>query len=166
MKIGIIADTHDNLPQIKKAVEIFNQEKVELVLHAGDFVSPFTCLEFKNLNCPLKGVFGNNDGDKIYLQEKFKGIGELFPEPYKTNINHKNIIMLHLEKLIDDLAESQKYELIIYGHTHRTDLRKIGKTLIVNPGECGGWLSGKSTIALLDLENLEAKIINLAYKMQ
>jgi len=166
MKIGIIADTHDNLPQIKKAVEIFNQEKVELVLHAGDFVSPFTCLEFKNLNCPLKGVFGNNDGDKIYLQEKFKGIGELFPEPYQTNINHKNIIMLHLEKLIDDLAESQKCEVIIYGHTHRTDLRKIGKTLIVNPGECGGWLSGKSTIALLDLENLEAKIINLAYKMQ
>lgn len=166
MKIGIIADTHDNLPQIKKAVEIFNQEKVELVLHAGDFVSPFTCLEFKNLNCPLKGVFGNNDGDKIYLQEKFKGIGELFPELYKTNINHKNIIMLHLEKLIDDLAESQKYEVIIYGHTHRTDLRKIGKTLIVNPGECGGWLTGKSTIALLDLENLKAKIINLAYKMQ
>jgi putative phosphoesterase len=166
MKIGIIADTHDNLPQIKKAVEIFNQEKVELVLHAGDFVSPFTYLEFKNLNCPLKGVFGNNDGDKIYLQEKFKGIGELFPEPYKTNINHKNIIMLHLEKLIDDLAESQKYEVIIYGHTHRTDLRKIGKTLIVNPGECGGWLSEKSTIALLDLEKLEAKIINLAYKMQ
>jgi putative phosphoesterase len=166
MKIGIIADTHDNLPQIKKAVEIFNQEKVELVLHAGDFVSPFTCLEFKNLNCPLKGVFGNNDGDKIYLQEKFKGIGELFPEPHKTNINHKNIIMLHLEKLIDALAESQKYEVIIYGHTHRTDLRKIGKTLIVNPGECGGWLSGKSTIALLDLEKLEAKIINLAYKIQ
>jgi len=166
MKIGIIADTHDNLPQIKKAVEIFNQEKVELVLHAGDFVSPFTCLEFKNLNCPLKGVFGNNDGDKIYLQEKFKGIGELFPEPYKTNLNHKNIIMLHLEKLIDDLAESQKYEVIIYGHTHRTDLRKIGKTLIVNPGECGGWLTGKSTIALLDLEKLEANIINLAYKMQ
>lgn len=166
MKIGIIADTHDNLPQIKKAVEIFNQEKVELVLHAGDFVSPFTCLEFKNSNCPLKGVFGNNDGDKIYLQEKFKGIGELFPEPYKTNINHKNIIMLHLEKLIDDLVESQKYELIIYGHTHRTDLRKIGKTLIVNPGECGGWLTGKSTIALLDLEKLEAKIINLVYKMQ
>ena len=166
MKIGIIADTHDNLPQIKKAVEIFNQEKVELVLHAGDFVSPFTSVEFKNLNCPLKGVFGNNDGDKIYLQEKFKGIGELCPEPCQVNINQKNIIMLHKDGLIDSLAESQKYELIIYGHTHRTDLRKMGKTLIVNPGECGGWITGKSTIALLDLENLEAKIIKLANKMQ
>jgi len=162
MNIGIISDTHDNLAFIKKAVTFFNGEKVDLVLHAGDFVSPFTALEFKNLNCPLKGVFGNNDGDKLYLQEKFKGIGELYPSPYYMNINHKNIIMLHKEKLIDALAESQKYEVIIYGHTHRTDLRKIGKTLIINPGECGGWLSGKSTIALLDLETLEAKIVELA----
>ena len=161
MKIGIIADTHDNLPQIRKAVEIFNREKVELVLHAGDFVSPFTFLEFKNLNCPLKGVFGNNDGDKLYLQEKSTGIGELYPGSYQMNINHKNIIMLHQEELIDALAESQKYEVIIYGHTHRTDLRKVGKTIIINPGECGAWLTGKSTIALLDLTNLEAKIIDL-----
>jgi predicted phosphodiesterase len=135
MKIGIISDTHDNLPQIKKAVDIFNRGKVELILHAGDFVSPFTFLEFKNLNCPLKGVL---------------------------NLNNKNIVILHKEGLIDALAESQKYDVIIYGHTHRTDLRKIGKTLIVNPGECGGWLSGKSTIALLDLKTLEAKIVELA----
>jgi len=162
MKIGIISDTHDNLPQIRKAVEVFNREKVELVLHAGDFVSPFTFLEFKNLNCPLKGIFGNNDGDKLYLQEKSKGVGELYPAPYNVNINSKNVIMLHKEKLIDALAESQKYDVIIYGHTHRTDLRKIKKTLIINPGECGGWLTGESTIALLDLETLEAKIIELA----
>jgi len=162
MKIGIISDTHDNLPQIKKAVDIFNRGKVELILHAGDFVSPFTFLEFKNLNCPLKGVFGNNDGDKLYLLEKFKGIGEIYSAPYETIIDHKNIIMLHKEKLIDALAESQKYDVIIYGHTHRTDLHKIGKTLIINPGECGGWLSGKSTIALLDLTNLKAIIIDLA----
>jgi len=165
MKIGIISDTHDNLAFIKKAVTFFNQEKVDLVLHAGDFVSPFTALEFKNLNGPLYGVFGNNDGDKLYLQVKFKGIGEICPVPYEANIDHRNIIMLHKEKLINNLAESQKYEVIIYGHTHRTDLRKIGKTLIVNPGECGGWLTGKSTIALLDLTNLEAEIVELAYSV-
>ncbi len=162
MKIGIISDTHDNLPQIKKAVEIFNREKVELVLHAGDFVSPFTSLEFENLNCPLKGVFGNNDGDKLFLLEKFKGIGDFYPETYQVNLYHKNIVMLHKNELVDALSESQKYDVIIYGHTHRSDLRKIGKTLIINPGECGGWLTGKSTIALLDMETLEAKIIKLA----
>jgi len=165
MKIGIISDTHDNLPQIRKAVEVFNREKVDLVLHAGDFVSPFTALEFKLLNCPFTGIFGNNDGDKLYLREKYKEIGELYPAPYNVNINSKNIIMLHKEKLIDALAEGQKYNVIIYGHTHQTDLRKIRKTLIINPGECGGWLSGKSTVALLDLESSEAKIINLAGKI-
>ena len=162
MKIGIISDTHDNLPRIEEAVGIFNREKVELVLHAGDFVSPFTFLEFKNLNCSLKGVFGNNDGDKLYLQEKFRGIGKLYPTPYNVKINNKNIVILHKEKLIDALAESQKYDVIIYGHTHRIDLRKTGKTIIINPGECGGWLTGKSTIALLDLVNLEVKIVDLA----
>ena len=69
--------------------------------------------------------------------------------------------MLHKEALINALAESQKYKINIYGHTHRVDLRRSGKTLIINPGKCGGCLTGKSTIALLNLENLEAKIINL-----
>ena len=162
MKIGIISDTHDNLPQIKKAVDIFNREKVEMVLHSGDFVSPFTYLELRNLNCPFTGVFGNNDGDKLYLREKFEDIGTLFPAPYIVNIDNKDIIMLHKEKLTDSLVKSQKYDIVIYGHTHRVDLRKIGKTIIINPGECGGWLTGNSTVAILDSVNLEVKIINLA----
>jgi putative phosphoesterase len=36
--IGIISDTHDNLPAIKRAVDLFNEKNVDLVLHAGDFV--------------------------------------------------------------------------------------------------------------------------------
>ena len=51
MKIGMMADTHDNLNNIKKAVEIFNQEKIDLLLHAGDFVSPFTARELQHIRC-------------------------------------------------------------------------------------------------------------------
>jgi len=162
MKIGVLSDTHDNLVYIKKAVNLFNREKTDLVLHAGDFVSPFTALEFLNLNCTFAGVFGNNDGDKLYLRERFENIGQLYPAPYITKVNQRNIVMLHKEKLIDALIKSQKYEIIIYGHTHRLDLRKIGKSLIVNPGECGGWLTGRRTIALLHTDKLKAKIIDLA----
>jgi predicted phosphodiesterase len=32
---------------------------------------------------------------------------------------------------------------------------------VINPGECGGWLTGKSTIAMLDLNDLNVQIINL-----
>ena len=44
MKIGVLSDTHDHIPKIKRAVEIFNEEKVDLVLHSGDIVAPFSLL--------------------------------------------------------------------------------------------------------------------------
>ena len=162
MKIGIMADTHDNLPNIRKAVNIFNQEKIDLLFHAGDFVSPFTARELKNIKCPFTGVFGNNDGDRLFLLDKLQKIGPIFPEPYQTTINGKKFIMFHKNDVIADLAKSQMYDLIIYGHTHNVDIYKEGKTTVINPGECGGWLTGKSTVAILDLTDLSTRIINLS----
>ena len=47
MLIGAISDTHDNLPQIEKAVKYLNEQKVDLVLHAGDYVAGFVIPKFK-----------------------------------------------------------------------------------------------------------------------
>jgi len=41
------------------------------------------------------------------------------------------------------------------------DVRRVGKALLVNPGEVSTWLYGKSTVALLDLEKMEAEIVEL-----
>lgn len=161
MKIGIIADTHDNITNIKKAVNIFNQEKIDFLFHAGDFVSPFTAQEMKKIQCPFVGVFGNNDGDKLFLLNQFQKIGLIYPEPYKTDIDDKKIIMFHKNDIIADLAKSQVYDVIIYGHTHYKDLYKEGKTTVINPGECGGWLTGESTIAILNSTDLNVRIISL-----
>jgi uncharacterized protein len=65
MKIGVISDTHDQDLLIEKSVQCFNDEKVDLVVHCGDWVSPFILYSFKELRVPIKGVFGNNDGDKF-----------------------------------------------------------------------------------------------------
>jgi predicted phosphodiesterase len=53
MKIGIMADSRDNLVKIKRTVEIFNKEKIDLLLNTGDFVSPFIVRELKNIQCPF-----------------------------------------------------------------------------------------------------------------
>src|SRR4030042_3920836 len=71
MLIGTISDSHDNLPLIEKAVKRLNDEKVELVLHAGDYVAPFVIPKFKALNAKFIGVFGNNDGDHEFLKKRF-----------------------------------------------------------------------------------------------
>ena len=62
MLVGIMADTHDNVPAIEQAVLFFNQKKVAFVVHAGDFIAPFSLKPLENLRCPWIGVFGNNDG--------------------------------------------------------------------------------------------------------
>ena len=161
MKLGIIADTHDNLPNIRKAVQVFNKERIDLLLHAGDFVSPFTARELKNIQCPMIGVFGNNDGDRLFLLQQLKKIGQIYPEPYQDTIQKRKIIMFHKNDVIESLAKSQLFDVVIYGHNHQYEINKIGKTLIINPGECGGWLTGKSTIAILELADLSVDIIHL-----
>ena len=160
MLIGIISDSHDNLPAIKKAVDIFNKENVEIVLHAGDYVSPFTAKEFGKLKMKLTGVFGNNDGDKPYLLEKFKNIGKIQQDPVELEIDKRKIVLMHQPKFIDDLLNSRSYDIVIYGHTHEIDIRK-NKSLVINPGECSGWLTDKCTIVLIDTKTLSPEIINL-----
>ena len=160
MLVGILSDSHDNLTCLYKAVEIFNKRKVDLVLHAGDFVSPFTSRPLNNLKCKFVGVFGNNDGDKLLLKDRFKNIGEIYDDVYEDVVVDKRIILTHKENLIEKLAKSGEYDIIIYGHTHKADLRE-GRPLIINPGECGGWITGESTVAILDTEKLKAEILKL-----
>ena len=160
MKIGVMADSHENMPMIAQAVELFNRKKVELVLHAGDFISPITAKEFEKLKAKLIGVFGNNDGDKLYLSHKFRKIGEIHPDTWEMEIGGKRIALMHQPRFLEALIASKKYDIIIYGHTHRVDLRP-GPPLVLNPGECGGWLTGKCTVGIVDLETMKADIFPL-----
>ncbi|MFC1566500.1 metallophosphoesterase [bacterium] len=158
MYIGIISDTHDNLNLIKKAVEVFNTEKIGLLLHAGDFVSPFTASVFKKLNCPMFGVFGNNDGDKLLLKDQFKNIAELYVGIMEKEINGRKIAMMHEPKFLKSLDKAREYNLVVYGHTHQKNIKKDNNFLMINPGECSGYLTNKASIAFCDLKTMDAEI--------
>lgn len=157
MKIGILADSHDNLPKIEKAVRFFNKNKVGFVLHTGDFVAPFTIPKLKNLSCNWYGVFGNNDGEKAGLI----GIseGKIQEGPLRIELDNRRIILVHDINKID--IEKEDADLIIFGHSHKSEIQKQKNHLLINPGECGGWLTGKSSIALVDLISLSAKIFRI-----
>ncbi len=166
MKLGIIADTHDNLDAIREAVGVFNHEGIEMLIHAGDFVAPFTEKPFRKLNAPLVGIFGNNDGDKLLLRGKYreKEVGEIYEDPYEFNLATKKIIVTHKPKIVDALATSGAYDVVIYGHTHESVIKKKKdkkEAIVINPGECCGYLTGRKTVAILDLEKGEAKIVEL-----
>ncbi len=159
MLIGIISDTHDNMPQVRKAVDLFNEKRVGHVVHAGDFTSPFTFRVLGDLSCGFTGIFGNNDGDRLLLQ-KMSG-GKVFPQPHIFELEGRKIVVIHEHHIAPALADSGHFDVVIYGHTHKPESRKVNNTLVVNPGEAGSWLYGKSTVAIADLSALTAEIIVL-----
>ena len=159
--IGVMSDSHDNMTQIRKAVAFFKDAGCDLVLHAGDMVAPFAARELAALGIPVRAVFGNCDGEKQGLEMAFEKFGEIKDAPLLFSQGGRRILLVHYHFSVATYASSGKYEVIIYGHTHTPDIRKEGKTLLLNPGEAGGWLTGKSTAALLDPEKLEAEIIPL-----
>ncbi|WP_310686110.1 metallophosphoesterase [Aliifodinibius sp. S!AR15-10] len=161
MLIGLIADTHDHVPHIKKAVEVFKDREVELVLHAGDYCSPFTIPHFEGLN--LKGILGNNDGDKYLLMDKFESIGaELEGEFMEVETGNLHIAVYHgtYQPITKALHKSGIYDVVITGHTHTIANQMIGTTLAINPGSAHGF-EGDATIALLDTETKRVEFVDL-----
>lgn len=59
------------------------------------------------------------------------------------------------------IARVKAYDIVIYAHTHEAAIEKKDReALTINPGECYGWLTSKKTVAILDLEKEEARIVN------
>lgn len=161
MKIAIISDTHDNLANIKKIIEWLKKEKIELILHCGDISNQNTLNEMKRLfGGEIKFVRGNADFD-------LKDI----PEVGEVELENGKIAFTHFSDKAYSLAESGKYNLVFYGHTHRPWEEKIfvypksadeggGDCRLVNPGEVAGQFY-KPTFAIYDAstDKLELKII-------
>jgi putative phosphoesterase len=154
VRIGLVADTHDHVIRIRQGIAWLNRSGVELVIHAGDWCSPFAVREFAALQAPLHGITGNNDGDILALAKAMAGIGAwIEAQWWETDVGGRRILLMHEPRGVDDVAAIGAYDLIVYGHTHERDERRIGETLIVNPGETCGWLGGIGSLAIYDTDD-------------
>jgi putative phosphoesterase len=159
--IGILSDTHDNLTRVRQAVRLFNDAGCDLVIHAGDFVAPFTVEELRAVRAPVKAVFGNCDGEKTGLAKAFQRLGEIRAAPLKFSHAGLRFLVCHLDAPVGRHVASKAYDVVVFGHTHRPLAERRNGVLVVNPGEVGGWLRGTSTVVLLDPATLAAEIIAL-----
>ena len=170
MLIGVISDTHDHKENILKAVKIMNEKEVGALIHCGDYCSPFVKRWFEQLNKNIIdhffGVFGNNDGDHVYLRQNLGTICKLVENGYELiqEFEGKQIYASHRPKLktIEALTKSGDFDIVLSGHTHSLVNKKHENGVLeVNPGECCGYLTGNATFAIIDSERLEAEIIYL-----
>ncbi|HIH87989.1 TPA: metallophosphoesterase [Candidatus Bathyarchaeota archaeon] len=164
MRVGLISDTHDNVTKIKAVIKRLNELNVDLVLHAGDYISPFTAKPYAELKAKMIGVYGNNCAEHEKLKAVYTAVGkEIIGNFAEVEAGSRGIALLHGHDaaLLRSLTTRGCYDVVVHGHDHVAKIAKVGGTLVVNPGEVGGWLTGRSSFGLLDTETLEAEIIDL-----
>ena len=161
MKIGVVSDTHNNLKNIEIIINLFNDEKVPLVIHTGDISNANTLEQFSKLNSELIGVYGNNDRNESGLIEVAHKNNFQFQEPpRRLSLLDREIVIFHEPDNIDEfLSENKLINVVLYGHTHRYENNIKNGVLYFNPGESAGMQKGSNAIGILDLINLKAKRI-------
>ena len=166
MKVGVLADSHDHLDRLALAVQHLRERKVELVLHAGDFIAPFTVPVLHEVGVPVRAVFGNNDGERIGLKARFEALGHQVSErPQAYEFAGRRFLVLHEPVALEALEGSPHYDLVVYGHTHQVDLRcPTQGALLINPGEVCGWVTGQANCCVVDLETRQVELITLSYR--
>ncbi|MDD5145353.1 MAG: YfcE family phosphodiesterase [Candidatus Pacebacteria bacterium] len=157
MKIAIISDSHDNLPNLKKAVDWIKKEKIKIIIHCGDVSNQEI----------FKEALGDYKG-KIYLSRGNCDLGDfdiiprlkIYDEFGEVSVRNKKVAFTHFPKIAGELAMKEKYDLVFYGHNHKPWVKTVGKTQLVNPGNLSG-VFYKATFATYDnrADKLELKIL-------
>jgi putative phosphoesterase len=161
--IAIISDTHDNEMNLKKVLNFCAQKEIDTIICCGDLTSQET-LDFLNDHFlgTIHYTFGNADNDQLrnleFLQEYKKT--KIYSNFGKTEIADKKIAFVHFPEKAKELAMTNQYDFVFYGHTHKPWTEKIGKCVLLNPGTVAGTFS-LPTFAAWNIENDHFDLIRI-----
>lgn len=159
MKIALFSDSHDQIAHLEAALAAAGAASAALLLHAGDLCAPFMLDRLgRGFAGPIHVVFGNNDGDGRLLQTiaaKYAHITlhGIYAEINAAEINAgaARLALIHYPEPARRIAQSGEFDLVCYGHNHQKHAERLGRCLLVNPGELLG-MNGAPTWGLYDTE--------------
>jgi putative phosphoesterase len=159
MRIGVVSDTHNHLPNTRRIVELLNGASVERVVHTGDITQAKTLHVLAELDAPLYGVYGNNDLERLALETAGRELEMyLVDPPLRLRWASREIVVVHDPVDLHD-ALLVDVDLAIHGHDHRHRNERCEGTLLFNPGECAGHMPGQNQVGVVDLVTLEAELL-------
>ena len=154
MKIGILSDTHNNIKNLRAALNIFHEEGVDTIIHCGDLtdVQIARAMEGFRVIC----VLGNGD---ISSGEIRAAILSQHPEnhvgmDYSGRIGGVRIAATHghLPGRVEELVRSGNYDYVFKGHSHAHQDERFGFTRLINPGALGGLHNEDRQVCIVDLD--------------
>jgi putative phosphoesterase len=132
MRIAVLADTHvhmlEHLP--KKIIDAIST--VDLIIHVGDFTDVQVLKELKRIG-KLEAVQGNMDSTELKAILPVKVIVEV--ENRRIGITHGSGSPWGIEERVRKMFESDRIDVIVYGHSHRSQNKGINDILFFNPGK-------------------------------
>lgn len=175
MKIGVISDTHGNVPMIIKALSYFKD--ADLIIHAGDVLyhapklsltDEYNLMEanriFNEVKTPMLFAQGNCD-PQVYEEILDWSVRT----PYITTMIDGLSIMAAHGHLVNkdqmvEQAKKQKARIYLSGHTHIPILTEEDGVILLNPGSPSipklEW-KGKLLRSVAIIEKEEIKIIDI-----
>lgn len=167
MLIAIISDIHNNEINLEKVLGYCRKEKIKKLICCGDLASRQT-LDFMNYNFvgEIYYTFGNADYIDLVELERQKKYRHtfLFKNFGEAEIDGRKIAFIHFPDGAKKLAESERYEFVFYGHTHKPWEENIKKCKMLNPGNVAGeiylptfavWDTKKDIFKLLRIHDLK-----------
>jgi len=132
MQIAVLADTHVNRLKCLPKKIVDNLSTVDLIIHAGDFTDVQLLNELKQWR-EVKAVQGNMDSSELKTVLPVKEIIEI--ENKRIGITHGSGAPWGIEERVRKVFESDRIDIIVYGHSHQSQNKVIDDILFFNPGK-------------------------------
>jgi putative phosphoesterase len=115
---------------------------------------------------PVLCIWGNNDGDKVAIMDVALAAGSNLTMGVRTyafvEVDGRSVFLSHFPDLGAPMAGSQEFDAVFYGHEHKPSLERVGKCLLVNPGEISAHKTGKATFAIYDTQQNEVEFVGVS----
>jgi len=138
-KVGVISDTHGLLrPEAVEALA-----GCDLILHAGDVGGPGILKELEGV-APVVAIRGNVDRGP-WARE--------LPETQAVEVEGILLYLVHDLETLDLSPEAAGISMVIFGHSHKPEIRTEGGVRYFNPGSAGPRrFSNPVTVGFVEVE--------------
>ncbi len=153
MKIGLIADTHNEQQRVRAALDRFRRESVATVFHAGDVANCATLELFAGFDVWVASGNMDRDSGLPAAARRLFGAGRWAAE-HILSVDGAKVALLHGDNgaQLATLIQSGQYRYVVHGHTHAAKDEWVGPTRVINPGALSHPRGLTATCAILDLE--------------
>lgn len=159
MLIAIFSDSHDNIDNITKALELAKDRGISQGIHLGDFCAPPALELLAKSGLRWYCVWGNVDGDKLLSYQRVAPYGtvDLVSTDFRElDIEGRKLFLTHYPEIARIAALSGQYDAAFHGHTHLAASETINvnnkQVLLANPGEIAGFRYGKPSFGIYNTE--------------